>query len=105
MIRLDALWVQATKVMTSEHITVSNGRIIEVEGVPLKDDGPVLSAIDRLLKFMERRAKLLGLDSPSKVEVMTVDAIDRAIAELTAELGGAEAVEASAVEGAETPEG
>lgn len=90
LIRLDALWVEAVKVMTTEHITVNNGRVIEVDGIPLKDDGPTLQAIDRLLKIMERRAKLIGLDSAAKVEVLSVDALDREIARLTAELGGTE---------------
>lgn len=105
LIRLDALWVEAVKVMTTEHITVNNGRVIEVDGVPLKDDGPTLSAIDRLLKIMERRAKLVGLDSPAKVEVMTLDALDREIEKLTTELGRAEADEAPAGEGPPATEG
>lgn len=100
LVRLDALWVEATKVMTTEHITVNNGRVIEVDGVPLKDDAPTLQSIDRLLRIMERRAKLLGLDSAAKVEVLSVDLVDREIAKLTAELGGAEASEAA---GTETP--
>ncbi len=29
LIRLDALWVEAVKVMTTEHITVNNGRVTE----------------------------------------------------------------------------
>jgi hypothetical protein len=102
LIRLDALWVEAVKVMTTEHITVNNGRVIEVDGIPLKDDAPTLQAIDRLLKIMERRAKLVGLDSAAKVEVLSVDALDREIARLTAELGGTEAGEAT---GAEIPPG
>ena len=105
LIRLDALWVEATKVMTAEHLTVSHGKVVEVDGVPLKDDGPVLSAIDRLLKIMERRAKLVGLDAPAKVEVMSLDAIDREIEKLSAELGRTAAGEASATEGPSTPEG
>lgn len=105
LIRLDALWVEAVKVMTTEHITVNNGRVIEVDGVPLKDDGPTLSAIDRLLKIMERRAKLLGLDSAAKVEVLSVDALDREIAKLTAELGGTETGEAAGAEASSGAEG
>lgn len=104
LIRLDALWVEAVKVMTTEHITVNNGRVIEVDGVPLKDDGPTLSAIDRLLKIMERRAKLVGLDSATKVEVLSVDALDREIERLTAELGASETGEATAAEGTQTAE-
>ncbi len=106
LIRLDALWLQAAQVMTTEHITVSQGRVVEgPDGLPIKDDGPTLSAIDRLLKIMERRAKLVGLDAASKVEVISVEDVDREIAKLTAELGGAEAAEAAPVEGAATPEG
>lgn len=42
--------------------------------------------------YAERKAKLLGLDAPSKHEVISLDAIDREIAELTRALaGGAEA--------------
>jgi hypothetical protein len=104
LIRLDALWVEAVKVMTTDHITVNNGRVIEVDGAPLKDDGPTLSAIDRLLKIMERRAKLVGLDSATKVEVLSVDALDREIERLTAELGGTEADEASATESPQATE-
>ncbi len=105
LIRLDALWMQAAKVMTSEHLTVSQGRVVEVNGVPLKDDGPVLTAIDRLLKIMERRAKLVGLDSAAKVEVLSVDALDREIAKLTAELGGTETGETARGEAASGAEG
>jgi hypothetical protein len=105
LIRLDALWVEAVKVMTTEHITVNNGRVIEVDGVPLKDDAPTLSAIDRLLKIMERRAKLVGLDSATKVEVLSVDALDKEIERLTAELGGTETGEAARGEAAPGAEG
>lgn len=105
LIRLDALWIEAVKVMTTEHITVNNGRVIEVDGVPLKDDQPTLQAIDRLLKIMERRAKLVGLDSAAKVEVLSVDALDREIAKLTAELGGAETGEAAGTQAPPVAEG
>ena len=33
-------------------------------------------AVDRVLKIMERRAKLLGLDAPAKVTQTTVDGKD-----------------------------
>jgi len=38
--------------------------------------------------FAERKAKLLGLDSPAKFEVISLDAIDAKIIELTRELAG-----------------
>ena len=43
-------------------------------------------AIDRVLRIMERRARLLGLDAPTRTEAVTIDAIDREIARLSAEL-------------------
>lgn len=47
--------------------------------------------------FAERKAKLLGLDAPSKHEVISLDAIDAEIAELTRALaGGAETTETPA---------
>jgi len=45
-------------------------------------------AVERCLSIMERRARLLGLDAPTKHEVMTIDAIDAEIRHLEAELAG-----------------
>ena len=67
LVRLDTLYQAATGVLEREHVTVSNGRVVTLEGEPLPDDGPVLQAVDRLLRISERRAKLLGLDAPSRV--------------------------------------
>jgi hypothetical protein len=106
--RLDALLVRAWKVMEDVHFAVSGGRVarrkivdehglwvplgITVDDKPIyaeedvRDSAPVLAAIDRVLKIMERRAKLLGLDAPIRHEVITVSQIDAEIAELTARL-------------------
>lgn len=92
--RLDQMAQAVREVLERRHVTVSNGKIIrqfagyeldadgktmvDAEGKPiprfedLLDDAPVLSAVDRLLKIQERRAKLLGLDIPVKQE-MSVD--------------------------------
>jgi hypothetical protein len=67
--RLDHLYQAALAVLEAQHITVSNGRVIELDGVPLPDDGPVLQAIDRLVRISESRRKLLGLDQPVKAQV------------------------------------
>ena len=90
LLRLDQLWVEATKVLHSSHVLVSNGRVVLHPGTrqPLVDDAPVLHAIDRLLKIQERRARLLGLDAPAKHQVFTIDAIDAEIRRLEAELAG-----------------
>lgn len=56
-----------------------------------------LKAIETVLKVIDRRCKLLGLDAPVRHEVVTLDAIDAEIARLTAELADAgEAGEAEA---------
>jgi len=65
--RLDALYVKVWEVLDREHVTVSHGKVIERDGRPLLDDDPVLRAVDRLVRIAERRARLLGLDSPVKV--------------------------------------
>jgi hypothetical protein len=67
--RLDQLYRAALAVLEARHITVSNGRVVELDGVPLPDDGPVLQAIDRLVRISESRRKLLGLDQPVKAQV------------------------------------
>ena len=79
---------EAWDVLQRNHVVVSQGRVVELDGVPIPDDAPVLAAIDRLLKIQERRAKLLGLDAPtqSRVEVVTESAVDKAIAELEAQI-------------------
>ncbi|MGW1433116.1 hypothetical protein ACWD6K_31410 [Streptomyces sp. NPDC002431] len=85
--RLDALYAAATEVLEREHVTVSNGRVVDLNGMPLPDDGPVLAAIDRLLKIQERRAKLLGLDAPAKAAVTITPERAAAIEQLVEELG------------------
>ena len=55
--------------------------------------GDDYDAIDRLIKIMDRRARLLGLDAPTRtrVEVITEDVIDAAIRDLEAKLAAADA--------------
>lgn len=101
--RLDMLWQNAMKVLSRHHVTVSNGKVVTLDGEPVKDDGPVLQAIDRLLRIQERRAKLLGLDAPAKHEVVTLDAIDAQIRALTEELERADAA-AAELDGTEAGE-
>jgi hypothetical protein len=70
--RLDEFEICARQVLTNRHIVVSNGRVIihPDTGEPMEDDGPVLQAIDRLIKIEdarrrngERRSKLRGLET------------------------------------------
>jgi len=85
--QLDYLTAQALGVLERRHLTITpTGKIVHADGEPVLDDGPVLQAIDRLLRIQERRAKLMGLDAPQRREVLTLDAIDAEIAALAAEL-------------------
>lgn len=85
--RLDAMWAAAVEVLDRQHVTVSNGRIVELGGEPLEDDAPVLAAIDRMLKIQERRARLLGLDAPVKRDLTLTDERAARIEALVEELG------------------
>lgn len=69
--RLDRMFEAAVKVLEGRHITVSQGRIIvdPESNEPLADDAPILQAIDRMLRIQDRRAKLLGLDAETKVNL------------------------------------
>src|SRR3954464_15092967 len=72
----------AADVVEREHVTVSQGRVVHGDGgTPVTDDAIVLQALDRMLKIEARRAQLLGLDRPTKVEVHNeIDAdFDRAV--------------------------
>lgn len=80
LLRLDEFEQRARQVLTRHHITVNNGRVISVDGEPLQDDGPVLAAIDRLIKIEDARRrnnesqrKLLGLDAPTKVDAQVTE--------------------------------
>jgi ribosomal protein S4 len=77
LLRLAELEEAARKVLATRHITVNNGHVIYHPGTeePIEDDGPVLQAIDRLVKIedarnrnAERRAKLTGVDAALKVD-------------------------------------
>lgn len=83
--RLNRLVDTAWQVMERVHYAHSQGRVVMLDGAPLLDDGPTLAAMDRILKIMERRAKLLGLDAPQRHEVLTIDAIDAEIQRLDRE--------------------
>lgn len=98
LMRLDQLTVEVWRVLRARHYLISQGETVEdpETGRPLLDDGPSLQAVDRLLKIQDRRAKLLGLDAPQRMEVLTLDAIDAHIIELERQLAaaGSEALEA-----------
>lgn len=88
---LDAAQRAVLEVLEREHVTVSHGRVVRrlvgfetgEDGSPrldaqgerigiyedVTDDGPILQAVDRLVKIGESRRKLLGLDAAQKMDV------------------------------------
>ena len=95
--RLDVGLVEVFRILRADHVVVSNGRVVmdpADPSKPLLDDGPKLQAIDRLIKIAERRARYCGLDMPTKVEAITVDAVEAEIARLAVELGVNDRLEA-----------
>lgn len=71
--KLDEMETKLWEIVGKKHYRVDHGKLIvlgqEGEEEVLSDDEPIMKAIDRLLKVMERRAKLLGLDNPVKQDV------------------------------------
>lgn len=104
--RLAAMEREVWAVLRRRHLVVSNGRVVrrfvgverDEDGIErldpdgkvipvfeeLEDDAPILQAVDRLERISARRARLLGLDAPVKVEVS--DEVDAEITRLAAEL-------------------
>lgn len=122
--RLDHLWQAALKVLETDHLTVSHGKVItrmvgvkrDEDGIEILDpltgktipvyedvidDGPKLAAIDRLLKIQARRAALLGLDTPVRADVTVhqVDPMDTALAEVIREAKAKQAAEEAKLRG------
>lgn len=62
----------------------------------MSGDKGALFAVDRVISIMDRRAKLMGLDAPTKHEVLTLDAVTAEIQRLEAQLGDANDVATTA---------
>lgn len=101
--RLNLLLDTAWRVMETVHYAHSQGRVVKLDDVPLVDSAPVLAAMDRILKIMERRAKLVGLDAPVRHTVMTVDMLDAEIADLEQKLAARAADDAGTAPAGEAP--
>lgn len=85
--RLDYMYYKVLEVLHRRHYTVQHGKVVSLADengnlTPLEDDAPVLNAVDRLLRIQERRARLLGLDAPKQIEIITLDAIQAEIRRL-----------------------
>lgn len=85
--RLDGAQTVVLGVLEANHMVVSDGRVVRVDGTPLADSGPVLAAVREFRQISESRRKLLGLDAPMKTTVTHAAAdVDAAVAELAREM-------------------
>ena len=89
--KLDNIERRLLVVLGQQQPRVDHGRVIfDIDDtgkrVRVLDYGPVVQAATALLRVQERRAKLLGLDSPTqiRVETITEDVVDAEIARLEA---------------------
>lgn len=93
--RLDGLRRQVHAVLARPHYVMYQGEfVIDEDGNKVRDDAPVLAAVDRLLRIEERNAKIDGTDSSERLTI----ALDRRVDEETtvvveAILAGANAVD------------
>lgn len=84
---LDELESIQWSLLRQQHVMVNaRGVVYDETGSPVQDDRIKLEIMDRIMKIKERRARMLGLDAPSRSEVITIDVIDREIAQLEKEL-------------------
>lgn len=68
--RLDRLIREAFAVLGRDHVHISQGGKVvrDDDGNLIYDDGPKLAAINTLVRLSERRAKLFGLDAPTRIK-------------------------------------
>lgn len=78
--RLHQLADSVKDILRNRHYTISDGRVVQLDGEPIEDDEFVLKCIDRLVKIEDqlekievRRAKLLGLDAPTRVDATVTE--------------------------------
>ena len=73
--KLDNLEREANKVLLRRHLVLYQGAVVSVtdpqskKPVELIDDGPVVQAINCLVRVSERHARLLGIDAPELVDL------------------------------------
>lgn len=68
--RLELVADAALRIMDNDHLIVNAGTVVvhPLTGEFIRDDGPKLSAIDRLVKINESARKLLGADAATKTD-------------------------------------
>lgn len=54
--------------LLADHLIVSNGIVVQRNGQPLPEYGPLLASVDRMAKLRDQEAKLLGLYAKTEVD-------------------------------------
>ena len=87
-----AVWA----VLEANHLVISDGRVVTLDGEPIPDDEPVLKAVDRLVKIDQELAKIYGAYAPAlaRVEVITEDVVDAELAVLARQVADNDAAAA-----------
>lgn len=70
--KLDMLEEKMLQILNTDHYVVDKGQVIydpRDPTRPLVDDAPKMAAADRILKIIDAKRKMFGLDSPVKAEV------------------------------------
>lgn len=67
--RLNDARLNVLRVLRRDHLTISDGQIVRLDGEPIIDDAPVLQAVDRLVKIDTQIAKLVGAEAPVQSEI------------------------------------
>ena len=94
LLSYDELEAAAWQELRRQHVLVQHGKIIRHHtGQPVDDVELKLKIIDRILKIKDARNKMLGLNAPTQLEVLTLDTIDAQIARLEAEIDAARELE------------
>lgn len=96
--RLQEMYKTAREIMVSSHYAVQNGKVVHLDGTPVLDDMPKLAAIDRMLRVLEREAKLLGIDAAKQIEIISLDAVQAEIREIEARMAAREMADRHAEE-------
>ena len=65
--RIDMEREAVMEVLAARHVTVSNGKVMYEDDKPILDDGPVLAAVDRLIKLDDQEARVLGIYPDQKL--------------------------------------
>jgi hypothetical protein len=68
--RYDAMRKRVHAILVADHPLVQQGTVVrDADGIPLKDAGPVLAAIQSLLRIESQWAALHGIEASKKLEI------------------------------------